>query len=88
MAFRPNVGHCRLILDDSSSHKATYNSRQDSSGRAISSKHKSLRDTTQRTQQRNINAPGGIRTRNPGRKAAADARALERAATETGASVI
>ena len=40
----------------------------------ISSSQRPLPDNTQHLQQTNIHAPGGIRTHNPGRRAAADLR--------------
>ena len=42
------------------------------SGRAISSSQRPLPDNTQHSQQTNFHAPGGIRTHNPSRRAAAD----------------
>ena len=50
------------ILDISRSHKTTQHSRQDSSGRVISSSQTPLPDNTRHSQQTNIHAPGGIRT--------------------------
>ena len=50
------------ILDVSRSHTTTHHSRQDSSGRVISSSQRSLPDNTRHSQQTNIHAPGGIRT--------------------------
>ena len=52
----------------------THHTRQDSSGRLISSKHRPLPDNLQAWQQTNIHAPGGIRTHNPSNTAAADPR--------------
>ena len=72
VAFRPDAGHGLLILDVSRSHSTMYNSRQDSSGRVISPKQISLRDNIQHAEQKNTNAPGGIRTRSPRRKSDAD----------------
>ena len=50
------------ILDVSRSHTTTQQSRQDSSGRVISSSQRPLPDNTRHSQQTNIHAPGGIRT--------------------------
>ena len=50
------------ILDVSKSHTTTQHSRQDSSGRVISSSQRPLPDNTRHSQQTNIHAPGGIRT--------------------------
>jgi len=43
----------------------------DSSGRMISSKQRPVPDNTQNSQERNMPAPGGIRTRNPIKREAA-----------------
>ena len=74
MALRPNAGHGLLILEVSGSHTTTHHSRYDSSGRVISSSQRPLPDNTQHSQQTNIHAPGGIRTHNLNRRAAADLR--------------
>ena len=74
VALRPNAGHGLLILDVSSSHSTTHHSRQDSSGLVISSSEGPLPDNTQHSQQTNIHAHGGIRTRYLSRRAAADLR--------------
>ena len=50
------------ILDVSRSHTTTHRSRQDSSGRVISSSQRPLPDNTRHSQQTNTHAPGGIRT--------------------------
>ena len=72
VALRPNAGHGLLILEVSGSHTTTHHSRQDSSGRVISSSQRPLPDNTQHSQQTNIHAPGGIRTHDLIRRAAAD----------------
>ena len=74
VALRPNAGHGLLILEVSRSHTTTYHSRQDSSGRVISSSQRPLPDNTQHSQQTNIHATGGIRTHDLSRRAAADLR--------------
>ena len=58
------------ILDVSRSHTTTQHSRQDSSGRVISSSQRPLPDNTRHSQQTNIHAPGGIRTQDLSRRAA------------------
>jgi len=50
----------------------------------IASSQRPLPDNTQHSQQTNIHAPGGIRTNNLSRRAAANLHALDRAATGTG----
>ena len=62
VTLRPNAGHGLFILDVSRSHTTTHYSRQDSSGRVISSSQRPLPDSTQHSQQTNVHAPGGIRT--------------------------
>ena len=74
VALWPNVGHGLLILEVSRSHTMMHHSRQDSSGRVISSSQRPLPDNTQHSQQTNIHAPGGIRTHDLSRRAAADLR--------------
>jgi len=56
----------------SRSHTTTHHSRQDSSGRVISASQRPLPNNTQHSQQTNLHAPGGIRTHNLSRLAAAD----------------
>ena len=68
------MGHGHLIQEVSRSHTTTYHSRYDSSGRVISPPQRLLPDNTQHSQQTNIRTPGGIRTRNPSKRAAADPR--------------
>ena len=74
VALRPNAAHYFLIHEVSRSHKATHHSRQDSSGRVISSSQRPLPDNTQHSQQTNFHAPGWIRTHDLSRRAAADLR--------------
>ena len=62
------------ILDVSRSHTTTHHSRYDSSGRVISSSQRPLPDNTRHSQQTNIHAPGGIRTHDLSRRAAANLR--------------
>ena len=68
----PPVGHGLLIHEVSRSHTTTHHIRSDSSGRVISSSQRSLPDNTQRSQETDIRAPGGIRTHNLSRRAVAD----------------
>ena len=73
MTQQPPVGHGLLIVEDSWSHSDTH-TWQDSSGRVIRSSQRPLPDNTQHSQQTNIHAAGGIWTRNPSKRAAADPR--------------
>ena len=73
-AIAPPVGQGLFIHQVSGSHTTTHYSRQDSSGRVTSPSQKPLPDNTQHSQQRNIHAPGGIRTHSLSRRAAADLR--------------
>ena len=59
------------ILDVSRSHTTTQHSRQDSSGRVISSSQRPMPDNTRHSQQTNIHVPGGIRAHDLSRRAAA-----------------
>ena len=59
-ARQPPLGQGLLIHEVSRSHTTTYHSRYDSSGRAISSSQRPLRDNTQHSQQRDIHFSGGI----------------------------
>jgi len=68
----PQMGQGLLIHEVSRSHTTTHHSRQDSSVRVISLSRRPLPDNTQHTQQTNIHAPGGIRTHNLSRRAAAN----------------
>ena len=63
-----------LMHEISRSHTTTHHIRQDSSGRVMSSSQRPLPDNTQHSQETNIHAPGGIRTHNLSRRAAADLR--------------
>ena len=74
LARQPTVGQGLLIHEVSRSHTTTHHTRYDSSGRVISSSQRPLPDNTQHSQQTNIHAPGGIRTHDLSRRAAADLR--------------
>ena len=54
VALRPNAGHGLLILEVSRSHTTTHHSRQDSSGRVISTSQRLLPDNTQQATQADI----------------------------------
>ena len=69
MAQEPIVGVGLLIIVASRSHSDTPLSP---SGRVINPTQRPLPDNTQQSQQTDINAPGGIRTRKPSKGAAAD----------------
>jgi len=72
---QPKVGKGLFIYEISRSHKTAQHSRQDSSGRVISSSQpRPLPDKTQHSQQTDIHVPGGIRTHNLRRRATADVR--------------
>ena len=74
VVLRPNTSKGLLILEVSRSRTTTHQSRQDSSGRVTSPSQRPLLDNTQHSQQTNIHAPGGIRTHDLSRRAAADLR--------------
>ena len=68
----PPVG--QGLIHEVSRSGTTHHSRQDSSGRVISSSQRPLLDNTQHSQQTDIHAPGGNQTHNPSKRAAADPR--------------
>ena len=74
MAQQPPMGQGLLNHEVSRSHTTTPHSLEDSSGRVISPTQRPLSDKTQYSQQTDIHAPGGIRTPNPSKRAAADPR--------------
>jgi hypothetical protein len=74
LAQQPPVGQGLLIHEVFRSHTTTRHSREDSSGRVISSSQRPLPDNTQHSQQTDIHAPGVIRNHNLSRRAAADLR--------------
>jgi len=71
-AQQPPVGQGLLIHEVFRSHTTTQHSRQYSSERVISSSQRTLPDNTRHSQQRDVHAPGVIRTRSLSRWAAAD----------------
>jgi len=52
----------------------THHNRWDSSGRGTGLSQRPIPDNTQRSQETDIHAPGGIRTRSPSKRVAADLR--------------
>ena len=68
------VGQGLLIHQVSRSHTTTHHSRQDSSGRVITSSQRPLPDNTQQLQQTDTDDSVGIRTHKPSRRAAAHLR--------------
>jgi len=68
----PPGGHGLLLHEVSRSHTTTHRSRQDSSGRVISSSQRPLPDNTQHSQKTYVHAHGGIWTHNLSRRAAAN----------------
>ena len=74
VALWPSADYSLLIHDVSRSHTTTHHSRQESSGRVISSSQRPLPDNTQHSQQTDIHAPGGIQNDNLSRRMAADLR--------------
>ena len=77
MALRPNAGHSFLILDVSRSHKeAPQSVGLLTSDRSFT---EPVLDNTQHSQQRNIHAPGRIRTRSLSRRVVAYLRFRPRA---------
>jgi len=54
-------------------HKNTH-IRYNSSGRVIGPSQRTLRENKKRSQQTDVHAPGGIRTRSPSKREAADKR--------------
>ena len=74
VALRSYADHGLLILEVSRSHTMKHYTRQDSSGRVISSSQRPLPNNMQQAQQTNIQVPGGIRTHNVSRRSAAELR--------------
>ena len=71
---QPFSGLLASSFEVSRSHTTTRQSRQDSSGRVISSSQRPLPDNTQHSQQTNVHAPSGIRAHNLNRCGAVDLR--------------
>jgi len=67
-----------LLIPEVSRSRMTHHSRQDSSGRVISSSQRPLPVNTQHSQQTDIHASGGIGTHNLSKLAAADPRLRRR----------
>jgi hypothetical protein len=55
-------------------HTQTHHTRWDASGQVIGLTKRHLPDNIQNSQETNIHAPGGIRTRNPAMQAVAEPR--------------
>jgi len=68
--YSPQWARAVLIHEVLKMDTTTHHSRQDSSGRVISSSHSPLPDNTQHSQQTNFHGPGGIQTHNLSRRAA------------------
>jgi len=73
----PHAGHS-LVLESYRSHTTTQRTQYDSSGRVISSSQRPPPDNTQHSQEKDIHAPGGIRTPSSSKLAAADPRLRSR----------
>jgi len=73
MAQQPLVGQ-GLPLSRLHDHTQTHYARWNSSGRVISRTQEPVPVTTQHPQESDIYNPGGIRTRSPNKRAAADPR--------------
>jgi len=71
MAPKSLVGQGLLVIEASRSHSDTPH-WEDSSERVIGPTQKTLPVNTQHSQERDIQAPGGIRTHNPSNRAALD----------------
>jgi hypothetical protein len=74
MARQPLGGLGRLNVRGFTITLETHHTQYDSSGRVTSSSQRPLPDNTQHSQETDIHAPGGIRTRKPSKRAAADPR--------------
>ena len=55
-------------------HTQEHHTREDSSARVIGPSQRPLTENKQHSQETNIHAPGGIRTRNSNKRASADPR--------------
>ena len=82
VALRPSAGYGLLILEVSRSHTTTHHSRQDSSGRVISSSQRPLPDNTQHSRQTSMPLVGFEPTISEGERS--QTYALDRAAIATG----
>jgi len=84
LALQPNAGYGLLILEVSRSHTTTRYSRQDSSGRVISSSQRPLPDNTH-NRQTSMLPVGFERTISAGERP--QTYALDRGATGTGGNI-
>ena len=82
LAQQPPVGHGLLIHGVSRSHTTTHHSREDSSGRVVSSSQRHLPDNTQHSKQTSMSPVGFEPTISAGERQ--QTYALDRAATGTG----
>ena len=73
-AQQPNAVQGRLMLEVSQSRTINHHSRWDSSGQGISPSERHLPNNTQDSEETDIHAPNGIRTRYPSKQAAVDPR--------------
>ena len=80
-ALRPNAGHGLLIHEVSKSYTTMHHSRQDSSGRVISSSQRPLPDNTQHSQETSMPPAGFEPIISEGERS--QTHALDRAATGT-----
>ena len=62
------------VLSRIHDHTQTLHTRKDSYGRVVGPMQGPLPDNTEHPEETNIHAPGGIRTHNPSKRAAADPR--------------
>jgi hypothetical protein len=67
-----NSPQCARTSSLSRLHDLTHNTQYDSSRRVVSPTQRPLPDNTQHSQEADVHAPCGIRTRNPSKRAAAD----------------
>jgi hypothetical protein len=74
VALRPDYGSRPPLTRFRYHTHWTHHTPQDSSGKVIIPTQRPRPDNTQQSQETSFGAPGGIRTRNPSRWAAADAR--------------
>ena len=74
VTWQPHLSLAGVITELSKSYidTQTHHTQQDSSGQVISPTQRPLSDNTQHIKQTDIHAPGGIRTRNPIKRAAED----------------
>jgi len=74
MVLRPNARHGLLVLEVTRSQKKSHYIGYGSSGRVISPPQRPLPNNKRQLQETNIHDSGGIRTRNPRKRVAANPR--------------